>query len=124
MRPTRSGVASLRDLIEIYDRKVAMLEREIHRWLRYDAGYHSIPVIDGVGTTMAAIFVAEIGDVSRFPTPQRLCSWAGLTPKHIESDRHVIRSDMTRGPRSTYARIQQGALLSRLLARLSEKAAA
>ena len=31
-------VESLRDLIEIYDREIAMLEPEIHRWLRDDAG--------------------------------------------------------------------------------------
>ena len=49
-------VESLRDLIEIYDREVAMLEREIHRWLRDDAGYEAIQALDGVGKTMAAIF--------------------------------------------------------------------
>ena len=27
------------------------------------------------------MFVAEIGDVTRFPSPDRLCSWAGMTPK-------------------------------------------
>jgi transposase len=89
-------VESLRDLIEVYDREVAMLEREIHRWLRDDAGYHAIQAIHGVGKTMAAIFVAEIGDIHRFPTPRHLCSWAGLTPKHIESDTKVIRGRITR----------------------------
>ena len=68
-----------------------MVEREIHVWLRDDVGYHAIQAIHGVGPTMAAIFVAEIGDVSRFPTPQHLCSWAGLTPKHSESDTKVHR---------------------------------
>ena len=65
---------SLRDLVEIYDREVAMLEREIHGWLRDDVGYQAIQAINGVGKTMAAIFVAEIGDISRFPSPDRLCS--------------------------------------------------
>src|ERR671910_930843 len=61
-------VGSRRDLIELYDREIAMLEPEIHRWLRHDAGYRAIQSIHGVGRTMAAIFVAEIGDVQRFPT--------------------------------------------------------
>ena len=29
---------------------------------------------------LAAVFVAEIGDVHRFAGPAQLCSWAGLTP--------------------------------------------
>jgi transposase len=40
---------------------------------------------------LAAVFVAEIGDVTRFSSPQRLASWAGLTPKHRESDTKVQR---------------------------------
>ena len=35
------------------------------------------------------MFVAEIGDVGRFDNPSRLCSWAGLTPRHRESDTHI-----------------------------------
>jgi transposase len=34
-----------------------------------------------VGKVIAAIFVAEIGDVTRFHTAKQLASWAGLTPK-------------------------------------------
>jgi transposase len=35
------------------------------------------------------VFLAEIGDVHRFPGPAQLASCAGLTPKHRESDTHV-----------------------------------
>ena len=48
------------------------------------------------GRTIAAIMVAEIGDVSRFANPQALCSWAGLTPKHHESDTKVRRGRITK----------------------------
>lgn len=89
-------VESLRDLLELYDREITMLEVEIHRWLRGDAGYHAIQAIHGVGKTMAAIFVAEIGDINRFDSPRQLCSWAGLTPKHVESDTKVYRGRITR----------------------------
>jgi transposase len=81
------GVESLRDLIEIYDREIAMLERDIHQHLRHHRGYQAVQAINGVGRTIAAILVAEIGDVTRFPTPRHLCSWAGLTPGRRESDR-------------------------------------
>jgi transposase len=89
-------IESIRDLVEIYDREVGMLEREIHTWLRDHAGYQAIQAINGVGRTLGAIFVAEIGDVSRFPNPQCLASWAGLTPKHRESDVKVHRGKVTK----------------------------
>ena len=89
-------VESLRDLIEVYDREVAMLERKIHERVRGDQGFRAIQAINGIGPTMAAILVAEIGDVTRFRSPAALCSWAGLTPKHHESDTTVHRRDMTK----------------------------
>jgi transposase len=89
-------VESLRDLIAIYDREVARLERLIHRRLVGDKGYEAIQVIPGVGRTIAAIFVAEIGDVSRFPNAPALTSWAGLAPRHRESDTKVIRGPITK----------------------------
>jgi transposase len=50
----------------------------------------------GVGPVFAAIFVAEIGDVSRFGCAKALCSWAGLTPIHRESDTHEHRGKITK----------------------------
>ncbi|MGH8915936.1 MAG: IS110 family transposase [Acidimicrobiia bacterium] len=78
-------VASLRELIERYDQQVGTLAGEIHRQLRGHRGYHTIQAINGIGPTIAAVVVAEIGDVARFRSAQALCSWAGLTPKHRES---------------------------------------
>lgn len=89
-------IESLRDLVEIYDREVAMLEGEIHRQLKDHPGYQAIQQIVGVGKTIGAIFVAEIGDVSRFPSPQKLSSWAGLTPTHRESDIVKHQFDITK----------------------------
>jgi transposase len=40
---------------------------------------------------LAAVFVAEIGDVSRLPNAAALCCWAGITPRHYESDKTVRR---------------------------------
>ena len=89
-------VDSLRDLIRVYDKEVASLEAEIHRLLKGDPGYETIQVIPGVGRTLAAIFVAEIGDITRFKGPEALTSWAGLAPKHHESDTKVIRGQITK----------------------------
>ena len=43
-----------------------------------------------------AIFVTEIGDINRFRSPEALCSWAGLTPRHRESDTKVVRGKITK----------------------------
>jgi transposase len=45
---------------------------------------------------LAAVFVAEVGDVTRFANPRRLCSGAGLTPRHRESDSHVARGRISK----------------------------
>lgn len=42
------------------------------------------------------MFVAEIGDIGRFRRPAQLACWAGLTPKHRESDTHVHRGRITK----------------------------
>ncbi|MDQ6910866.1 MAG: IS110 family transposase [Actinomycetota bacterium] len=42
------------------------------------------------------MFVAEIGDVNRFASAARLCSWAGLTPRHRESDTTVHRGHISK----------------------------
>jgi transposase len=89
-------VESLRDLIGLYDRQVTMLEGQIHQQLRHHRGYQAIQAIDGVGRTIAAVLVAEIGDVDRFRSAEALCSWAGLTPKHRESDTTVRRGRITK----------------------------
>ena len=51
---------SLRDLIEVYDREVTMLETKIRERWRGDRGYRAIQAINGIGPTMAATLVAEI----------------------------------------------------------------
>jgi dihydrofolate reductase len=93
-------IASLRRLLVAYDQEITMLGREIAAALAGDVGYLAIQAIPGVGPVLAAVFVAEIGDVHRFAGAPPLCSWAGLTPRHRESDTTVRRGPITKqGPR-------------------------
>jgi transposase len=89
-------VESLRDLLEIYEREIAMVEREIAGWLKDDKGYRAIQALHGVGPITAAILVAEIGDVHRFASARHLCSWAGMTPKLSESDTKSHKGKITK----------------------------
>ena len=89
-------VESLVELIEAFDAQITRFERAVARELADHAGHHAIQAIPGVGPVFAAIFVAEIGDVTRFTSPARLCSWAGLTPRHRESDTTLHRGPITK----------------------------
>jgi len=89
-------VTSLRILIETFDQEIAWAESEVLPWLQGDTGYHAIQEIVGIGPVLAAVFVAEIGDVTRFSSPEALSSWAGLTPRHRESDTKVLRGAITK----------------------------
>jgi transposase len=89
-------VRSLRSLIAAVDAEIPGLERELHRQLGSHRGYQAVQAIHGVGRVLAGLFVAEIGDVGRFAGPRQLVSWAGLTPKHRESDTTVRRGRITK----------------------------
>lgn len=89
-------VAALVRLIEAHDAEITSIDRTLSAALADDPGYRAIQVIPGVGPILGAIFVAEIGDVSRFPSPGHLTSWAGLTPRHRESDATVRRGRITK----------------------------
>jgi len=108
-RPFAMRVASLRGLIAAYDREITTLERDVHQHLKGHRGYHAVQAINGIGPVSAAVLVAEIGDVSRFPTPAHLCSWCGLTPKHRESDTKTRRGRISKqGSRLVRATLIEG----------------
>jgi transposase len=92
----RMRTSSLCELIDAFDHEVAFFSDAIAVRLRRYPGYQAIQAIPGVGPTFAAIFVVEIGDVTRFARPAQLASWAGLTPRHRESDTTVHRGSITK----------------------------
>jgi transposase len=93
---SRARIDSLLRLIENLDFEIELFAKLVAGRLREHPGYLAIQAIPGVGPTLAAVFVAEIGDIARFPGPGQLASWAGLTPKHHESDTTVHRGRITK----------------------------
>jgi transposase len=94
--PFTARVTSLRRLIDALTFEIDVVGRRTAADLSTHPGYRAVQAITGVGPVLAAVFVAEIGDVSRFPRPAQLCSWAGLTPLHRESDTRVHRGRITK----------------------------
>jgi transposase len=94
--PYAARIASLRRLLEDLDFEIDVFTHLVHGRLRTDPGYVAVQQIPGIGPVLAAVFLAEVGDVSRFTTAPQLACWAGLTPKHHESDTHVHRGRITK----------------------------
>ncbi|MGX4694751.1 IS110 family transposase [Streptomyces sp. JNUCC 63] len=88
--------ASLLRLVAFLDAEIAGLDQRTAQALAGHAGYAAVQTIPGIGPVFAAVMVAEIGDVARFPGPAQLCSWAGLTPRHRASDTKVHRGPITK----------------------------
>src|SRR2546422_3891655 len=95
-KPYRARVNSLCRLIEAVDFEIDLAAKLVTQRLADHPGYRVIQQLPGVGPVLAAVLVAEIGDVTRFSSARHLCSWAGLTPKHRESDTKVHRGRVTK----------------------------
>ena len=95
-QPYAGKVASLRQLNGELSGEIALLEQVIGDLLAGHEGYRAIQTLPGIGPVLGAVIVAEIGDIRRFPAPGQLCSWAGLTPRHRESDTKVSRGHVTK----------------------------
>jgi transposase len=94
--PFQARVLSLRRLIDAFTFEIDILAKRLTAELKPHRGFQAIQAIPGVGPVLGTVFVAEIGDVTRFPGPQQLCSWAGMTPRHHESDTKVHRGRITK----------------------------
>jgi transposase len=93
---SRSRIDSLLRLITGLDFEIDTFAQLVAGRLREDPGYRAIQQIPGVGPVLAAVFVAEIGDIGRFHRPSQLACWAGLTPTHHESDTTVHRGRISK----------------------------
>ena len=95
-QPYSWKVASLRQLIGWLTSEITVLEQVTADLLAGHDAYRAVQQLPGIGPVLGAVIVAEIGDITRFRHPARLCSWAGLTPRHYESDTTVIRGRITK----------------------------
>ena len=87
--------ANLR-LIDTLSVEVDVAQREIAGRFRGDPRMQRLLPIPGIGPLGAATIIAEVWDVGRFATPQRLTSWAGLTPTERSSADHTRRGHISK----------------------------
>src|SRR5689334_18108638 len=65
------------------------IDGELRTRAKADPRVKTLTTLPGVGQFTALVMLAEIGDISRFPSARKLASWAGLTPTVRGSDRTV-----------------------------------
>jgi transposase len=82
----RRRMDSLLALIADFDREIAATTDEIEKHATEDPYVDVLCQIRGVGRYIAMLIIAEVGDISRFPSARHLCAWAGLTPTVRSSD--------------------------------------
>jgi transposase len=76
-------------LIADFTREIDLTTREIDARAKADPYVEVLCQIRGVGRYIAMLVIAEVGDITRFPTARQLCSWAGMTPTVRSSDQRT-----------------------------------
>lgn len=75
------------DRIDQLNRDIAKLSTRIEELMRpFEQAIEHLDTVPGVNQRVAEVIIAETGgDMSRFPTPAHLASWAGVCPGNHES---------------------------------------
>jgi len=94
--PYGARVQSLLRLIEALEGEIDLFSGLARGRLAGNADYVAVQQIPGIGPVLGAVLVAEVGGVTRFSNATQLPCWAGLTPKHHESDTKVHRGRITK----------------------------
>jgi transposase len=91
----KSGVRSVRvqrqlhEQDEVLTRQLAEVEQEVQQQIRQDEALHHqfklLCSIPGVGPILAAHFLAEVPDITRFDNAGQLAAYAGLVPAQYQS---------------------------------------
>jgi transposase len=80
---TAFAIRQFLEQISLLERQIADLEILIADLLpKFNSTLTSIP---GVSSTLAAIFISEIGDINRFDSPDKLAAFAGVDPSVSQS---------------------------------------
>jgi transposase len=83
-------------LIDDLGKEIEIADTEILARFETDPRTRRLLPIPGIGPTIAAILLAEVWDVSRFPSAEHLCAWAGLTPTERSSADHTRRGHISK----------------------------
>src|SRR2546430_4111438 len=75
---SREGVADCLAVIDGLAPVIDRIDGELRTHAKADPRVKTLTTLPGVGQFTAPVMVAEIGDITRFPSARKLASWAGL----------------------------------------------
>ena len=79
--------------------QIDRIDAELRQHAKADPRVKALTTLPGVGQFTALVIVAEVGDITRFPSARKLASWAGLTPTVRGSDLTVRHGHISKqGP--------------------------
>lgn len=93
---SKSRLEACLRLIDEISLEVVLAEREIYQSVREDERLKRLLPIPGIGPIIAATILSEIGDITRFPSADKLCAWAGLTPGEHSSANNIRRGHISK----------------------------
>jgi transposase len=90
-------------MIDDLDAQVASIDRELRQ---LGADHRYVPLLmtaPGIAWVLGYTIAAEIGDISRFASPRKLCGYTGLCPRIYRRTRRTAAASSPTPGRSTCA---------------------
>jgi transposase len=98
--PWAGTTAAAVALVDDLEAQIAACERELRH---LGADHPDVPLlltVPGIAWVLGYTIAAEIGDITRFPSPKKLCGYTGLCPRVYQSGRRDQRGPLAKnGPR-------------------------
>jgi transposase len=99
-QPWRGTIDASLELIDDLERQIAQINTELRAG---GADHPYVPLlltVPGIGWVLAFTIAAEIGDITRFPSPKKLCGYTGLCPRVHQYGERDRRGPLTKqGPK-------------------------
>jgi len=95
-QPDQDILNDLLDLEENLKKKIQQSDRRIKEIYQSDEECQLLKSIPGIGHFFSVLIKTEIGDISRFKTSDKLCSYAGLVPSSYGSGGRVYHGRITK----------------------------
>lgn len=83
-------LTSYLNIVEALLKEKTQIEKKIETLCKNNHQAMLLTSIPGISYYSAMIILMEMGEVQRFSNPKKLCSYAGLVPRTIQSGRHCI----------------------------------